>query len=396
MSDTEKIRHLRKNFCRLFEKQPDIAVSSPGRVELIGNHTDHQHGCVLAAAIEKETLAAASRRFDMLAVIHSEGFKPFRVEFNCLSRQPGEEGSPASLVRGIGAKLKERGFKIGGFDAFITTEVPPGSGLSSSAAFELAICSVLNHLYNEGSVDPITLAKTAQYAENVYFNKPCGLMDQLACAIGGAAAIDFLDTENPVVCKVPFDARSKSFALCVTDTGGCHSGLTDEYAAIANEMRCVAAFLGKEALRFASEKAFREKADEIEKCCGRRAVGRAAHFFAENRRAQAAAEALEKDDFELFIRLMRESGSSSEELLQNTHIPGTPENEGIPLALALSRKILEGRGAWRVHGGGFAGTIIALVPLNLLEAYQSEMGKAFGPGSCKSLNIRGSGAARIL
>lgn len=385
-----------QEFMRLFNKPAEIAVSAPGRVELIGNHTDHQYGCVLAASVGLDTLIFAAKREDTRAVIRSEGFSPFEIDLEQLEPHPQESGTSAALIRGIAARLGELGYRIGGFEAFATSEVPPGSGLSSSAAFELAVCSVLNHLYNEGSIDAVTLAKTARYAENRYFMKPCGLMDQLASALGGAVAIDMKDPEEPIAKRIPFDAEAHGFALCITDTGGCHSDLTHEYAAITREMFDVASFLGEKALRFCSETEFYQKKDEIEKVCGERAVKRAQHFFMENRRAQEAPEALLLKDYARFVRLCRESGRSSEELLQNTHAPGMPPDAGIPLGLRLSEELLKDKGAWRVHGGGFAGTIIALVPEELLQAYRAKMDDAFGSGSCRHLYIRNEGAKRVF
>lgn len=396
MEKSGRISNSLSEFARLFNKPAEIAVSSPGRVELIGNHTDHQCGCVLAASVGLDTLFFASKRRDTLAVVRSEGFAPFEADLSELKPQPKEEGTSAALVRGVASRFNELGYKIGGFEAFVISDVPPGSGLSSSAAFELAVCSALNHLYNEGGIDSVTMAKTARYAENRYFMKPCGLMDQMACSLGGAVAIDMKDPEEPIARRVPFDADGNGFALCITSTGGCHSDLTGEYAAIPNEMHDVADFFGKKALRFCSEAEFYDKIGEIEKSCGERAVKRAMHFFGENRRAMEAPEALTQGDFSRFVRLMRESGKSSEELLQNTHIPGTPLDQGIPLGLKLSGELLKDKGASRVHGGGFAGTVIALVPNELLDSYRAKMDGAFGPGSCRHLHIREDGAMRIL
>jgi galactokinase len=281
MDQSNRITNSQSQFTRFFNKPAEIAVSSPGRVELIGNHTDHQCGCVLAASIGLDTLLFASKREDMLAIVRSEGFPPFEADLCKLEPQPKEEGTSAALVRGVASKYSELGYKIGGFEAFVTSDVPPGSGLSSSASFELAVCSALNHLYNKGRIDPVTMAKTARYAENRFFMKPCGLMDQMACSLGGAVAIDMRDPENPIARKIPFDADGNGFALCITSTGGCHSDLTGEYAAIPKEMHDVAAFFGKNALRFCSESEFYDKLPEVEKSCGERAVKRAMHFFGE-------------------------------------------------------------------------------------------------------------------
>ena len=303
--------------------------------------------------------------------------------------------SSAALLRGVCARCKELGYKIGGFEAFTMTRVLKGSGLSSSAAFEVLIVTILSHLYNDGQIDPVTAAKIAQYAENVYFGKPSGLLDQMASSVGGFTSIDFKDPEAPVIEKVDFDISAQGYALCVVDTGGNHANLTGEYAAIPAEMKQVAAYFGKEFLREVDEKEFYEHIGDIRKQTGDRAVLRAMHFFDENRRAQAQAQALAEGDMEGFLALVRASGRSSSELLQNIWSVAEPAQQAVTLALALAERVLAGRGAVRVHGGGFAGTVLAYLADAEVENYVAQMAKVFGRENVFTASVRLPGATEL-
>ncbi len=370
--------------------------SAPGRTEIGGNHTDHNHGRVLTAAVNLD-IAGLAKKTDtgIIRLRSAEYNRTDTVDTGDLAVQANENGSP-SLIRGICARLKELGYAVGGFDCYTTNRVMKGSGLSSSAAFEILVVTVLSHLYNDDGIDPVTAAIVSQYAENVYFGKPSGLLDQMASSVAGFTAIDFKTPTQPVIEKVDFDFAGCGHALCVVDTGGSHANLTDEYAAIPAEMKRVAAFFGKEFLRDVREEDFYANLPAIRKAAGDRAVLRAMHFFSDDRLAAEEAKALRAGDFEAFRQMIRESGRSSFQRLQNVFAVVSPEEQGVTLALALTERVLGDRGAFRVHGGGFAGTIQAFVPLEMLEHYRAEMEKVFGPGSCHVLSVRQAGGTEVL
>lgn len=383
------------HYAAFFGAQPEAFISVPGRSELGGNHTDHQHGCVLTAAIDLDTIAAVSRQREPMIQICSEGYEPFSVDIEKLEPVADEAGRSAAIVRGVAAAFKSHGFQIGGFMAYVTSDVLPGSGLSSSASFEVLIGAIMSHLYNGGEVRSDAIAKMGQYAENEFFGKPCGLQDQMACALGGVSYIDFTDTAAPVYESIDFDLGAHGFSLCITNTGGGHDNLTNEYAAIPGEMGAIAQRLGQRWLRFCDEKEFIMRLAELRDAFGDRAVLRALHFFRENRRPQEMASALKKGDFTAFLRIVNESGRSSFEYLQNVSVSAAPETQPVGIGLALSERLLEGCGAWRVHGGGFAGTIQAYVPTDSVKSYSAAMEAVFGSGCCYILSFRPAGLAAV-
>ena len=394
----ERYEAIRKGFAAQYgyEAGEGEFFSAPGRTEIGGNHTDHNHGRVLAGAVDLDIVGLAQKTGnDTIRLKSAEYDKIDVVDLTDLSLHPEDTGSQ-SLIRGICAKCKELGYQVGGFDCYTITQVLKGSGLSSSAAFEVLVVTVISHLFNDGSIDPITAAKISQYAENVYFGKPSGLLDQMASSVGGVTAMDFADPSAPVVEKVTFDLASYGHALCVVDTGGNHADLTGEYAAIPQEMKAVAQFFGKEFLRQVDEAAFYEKLPQVRKAVGDRAVLRAMHFFDDDRLAHEEAQALKAGDFPGFLRKVRASGQSSLQRLQNVFAPQAPQEQGITLALSLSQRLLGEQGACRVHGGGFAGTIQAYVPFGLLDSYRQGMEHVFGKGSCYVLSFRQAGGTKVL
>ena len=377
-------------------KAPVFMVSAPGRTEIGGNHTDHNRGKVLAAAVNLDTLAAVSPREDSLVRVYSEGYAPLELSLEDLSAKNEEEGKTAALIRGVAAKFADLGYRVGGFDATVTSSVRSGSGLSSSAAFEVLICAIFDLLYNGWTMDAKVRAQISQYAENVYFGKPSGLMDQMASSVGGLTFIDFKD-ETAKVSEISFDFAAYGMALVVVNTGGSHDDLTEDYAAIPEEMKAVAACFGAAVLRqvrpqefFQSIPMLREKLT----CANvERAILRAAHYFAENCRAVEEAEALKKGQLEEFLKLVIASGSSSFTYLQNVYARANQQE--LSLALLLAENKLRGKGAWRVHGGGFAGTTLNFVPQKDLKDFVQHMEAVFGENSCNVLDIRPEGAAYI-
>lgn len=370
--------------------------SAPGRTEVGGNHTDHNHGCVLAAAVNLDIVAAAAKNNDNVVRLKSLEYPGMDViDLNDLAPQEKEMEKAASLIRGVCARCRELGYTVGGFNAYTATQVLKGSGLSSSAAFEVVIVTAISHLFNDGAIDAVTAAQIAQYAENVYFGKPSGLMDQTASSVGGFTAIDFHDPKKPVLEKVDFDLAKYNHALCIVDTGGNHADLTGDYAAIPVEMKSVARLLGAEVLRDADEGEFWNRLGELRQKVGDRAVLRAMHFFSDNRTAQEEAALLKAGDFDGFKEKIIASGRSSATRLQNVFACSNPSEQGLSLALAVSEKLLAGKGAWRVHGGGFAGTIQAFVPVEMLEEYRSAMEAVFGEGTCHVLSIRSAGGVQV-
>lgn len=370
--------------------------SAPGRTEIGGNHTDHNHGVVMAAAVDLDMVAVVAQNNSTQVNIYSQNFeRTDSVDVSCLAPQEEEKGSSPSLIRGIAARIVELGGTVGGFDAYTTSDVLRGSGLSSSAAFEVLVGEIFNAEFNDGRFSAVDNAKIGQYAENVFFDKPCGLMDQTACAVGSAITIDFKEPASPVVDKIPFDIAKHGFCLCITDTKGSHADLTDDYAAIRREMESVAEFLGKKVLRDVDEEVFFSKIAEIREELGDRAVLRAIHFFADCKRAKALYEAVADDRFDDFLHLIVDGGHSSFEYNQNAYSIKKPEEQGVALGVALSQRVLADRGAWRLQGGGFAGTIQAFVPKDLLEQYRATLEGVFGKGSCYVLNVRNYGAIQV-
>jgi galactokinase len=372
--------------------------SAPGRTEIGGNHTDHNHGKVLAAAVDLDSIAAAAKSDDGTVTIYSAGYHaPFVVMLDDLSVIPEERGTTAALIRGIASRFDQLGFKLGGFRACIDSDVPVGSGLSSSASIEVLIATILNGLYNGGQLDAEQMAIVGQYAENVHFGKPCGLMDQIACAVGGIVKIDFQDPESPRVEKIDCDFSSLGYSILVVDTGGSHADLTDDYAAIPREMGQIAAQLGRKVCRQISEDEILACLGDLRVRSGDRAILRALHFLQENRRVDLEVETLRRRDMPDFLRLVEESGNSSYRWLQNCLAPRTPTEQGIPLALALAERFVKKySGACRVHGGGFAGTILVFLPHEHTDEFSVLMESAFGLGCVKTLRIRSQGSQEIL
>lgn len=382
-------------FKEIFGEKEVSVFSSPGRTEIGGNHTDHNHGRVLASAVNLDNIAVAAKNDSNIIRIESSGYQSFEVDLNHLIPNENEFLTSNALVRGINARLKELGYKIGGFDAVIDGCVPKGSGLSSSASFEVLIGAIVSHLFNEDNIDPILNARIGQYAENVFFGKPCGLMDQVACSVGGLVIIDFADVNNPVVKKVDFDFESTGFSLVITDTRGDHTNLNDEYAVLPKEMKEVAAHLGCSVLRETTLEKVMDIAPSIRKKVGDRAILRAIHFECENDRVVDEVAALENNDFKKFLQLVIDSGHSSYMYNQNIYVSNNIHEQAVSLGLAYSELVLKGAGAWRVHGGGFAGTIQAFVPENLLEKYITTLNHLFGAGSCHPLFIRQKGVVKL-
>lgn len=369
--------------------------TSPGRTEIGGNHTDHNYGRVLAGAVNLDNVCVAAKNNSNIIRIISEGYPRFEVELSRLKPDNHEQYTSAALVRGICSRLTELGYNIGGFDACIDGGVPKGSGLSSSASFEVLIGAILSQLFNDGSIDPIENAIIGQYSENNYFGKPCGLMDQTACAMGGLITIDFKDPSKPIVKKVNFDFVATGFSLVITDTGGNHADLNDEYASLPTDMKAVARELGAKVLREVTLEQVIEIAPKIRSRVGDRAILRAIHFQGDNQRVVEQVAALERNDFKAFLGMVIDSGFSSYMYNQNIYPVNNVKEQGVSLALALSELVLKGEGAWRVHGGGFAGTIQAFVPQKLLEKYVSTLEHIYGKGSCHILFIRQQGAGKV-
>ena len=387
-----------EEFSKQFAPSADTEAalfSGPGRTEIGGNHTDHQHGRVLCGSVDLDMLAcAAPNGLDMIRIC-SEGYPVVNVSLSQLFPREEERNTSAALVRGVAAKMVEMGYTLYGFDAYVTSDVLSGSGLSSSAAYEVLVGNILNY-YCGGALDPVQIAKVGQYAENIYFGKPCGLMDQMGASVGGAVAIDFQDPAAPVVEKVGYDFSKCGHALCIVDTGSCHADLTDDYAEITREMGAVAAYFGRQFLRDVAEEDFFAAIPSLRVCCGDRAVLRAIHYYGDDRRAAAEAEALKAGDFQRFLDLVNASGMSSAANLQNIWSISDPRQQAVSLALALGRRLLQGSGAIRVHGGGFAGTIQAFVPNDKLAAFKTGMETVLGPGKCYVLHIRPAGGCLVI
>ena len=385
-------------FSKIYGEDREIGLYSvAGRSELSGNHTDHNHGCVVAASIDLDIIAVASARDDSVIRIKSEGFPEDVVDFSVYNTPVKEKyGTSGSIIAGMCAGFSKDSYNIGGFDAYTTSNVLKGSGLSSSAAFEDMVGNILNYMYNGGEVSNVEIAKLAQYAENEFFGKPCGLMDQVACAVGGIVAIDFADPKSPEIEKVDFDISAKGYNLCIVNTGGNHADLTDDYASVPKEMKAVAAHFGKSVLREVDENAFVKEIPALRESVGDRAILRALHFFNENKRVAKQKAALMGGDLEAFFSEVLASGRSSFCYLQNVYTVKNLEEQGLSLALCLADGYLAGKkAAWRVHGGGFAGTIQAFVPTSDVADFCNIMESVFGEGKCIVLRIRPVGATRI-
>ncbi len=370
--------------------------SAPGRTEVGGNHTDHQNGKVLAAAVNLDAVAVVRPKAGTEIRLFSQGYGEVVADISDLAANATEYGTTKALIRGVAAAMEKRGYAIGAFDAYVTSDVLSGSGLSSSAAFEVLLGNIFSGLYNQGTVDAITLAQIGQEAENIHFGKPCGLLDQMASSVGSLVYVDFCDPKNPEVQLVNMDLQDYGYVLCVVDTKGSHADLTDEYAAIPSEMRSVAATFGKTVLSEVDKQAFYKNIPALREKLGDRPVLRAMHLYAENERADAQKLALEQKSFGEFLKLVKASGASSFQYLQNVYTSKNVQSQSISLALALSDDILGSRGVSRVQGGGFAGTIQAYVPEDMVEIYRSGVETVFGEGACHILSIRPTGGIRIL
>ena len=383
-------------FAAAFGGAPTRYFSAPGRTEIGGNHTDHQRGRVLAGAVNLDTLAAVRPNGSSVIRILSEGYPLCQVDAQDLIPKAEEINTTMALIRGVAARFTQLGCKVEGFDAYVTSTVLPGSGLSSSAAYEVLIGTVINHLFFDGKVSQPEIAMIGQYAENVYFGKPCGLMDQMASAVGSMVTIDFYDKDDPVIEKVEFDFAACGHALCIIDSRASHADLTDEYAAITLELKDICGYFGKDVLTQIDEQAFVAAIPELREKFGDRAVLRAYHFYKENARVPQQVEALKKGDFDTFLRLIKESGYSSYMYLQNVIPAGYREHQDVALALSLCELYLNGRGAYRVHGGGFAGTVQAFVPVDILERFRKGIDAVLGDGACHILSIRPQGGVEAF
>ena len=392
----DRLVHLLEGYREVFGEGEVELFSAPGRTELGGNHTDHQKGCVLAGSVNLDVIACAAPNGTDVIRIMSEGYPKNEVRVTELEIVPEEKNTTAALIRGVASAIARRGYQVSGFDCYMTSNVLGGSGLSSSAAYEVAVGTIMNRFFCGEALTPVEVAQIGQYAENVYFGKPCGLLDQTASSVGSITAVDFADTEKPVVTKVEYAMKDSGYALCIIDTGGDHKELTGAYAAIPAEMKAVAKEMGKEVLREVDEDAFMAAIPQLRKSCGDRAVLRAMHFFAENRRAVEEKEALEAGDFEKFLQLVRESGKSSAEYLQNVYAGISELQQEVVLSLALAEKLAGKKGAVRVHGGGFAGPIQAFVPNEKVEAFKEGMEAVLGEGRCLILTIRPAGGAVLM
>lgn len=382
-----------EQYINLYKDEEVEIFSVPGRSEVCGNHTDHQHGQVLATAINLDIITVVSK--DEEKVLLKDKYTSNPVYINDLNRKEEEKDTSEGLIRGILYRFKELGYKIGGFKGFSTSNVLAGSGLSSSAAYEGMIGVILSGLYNDMKVDSVEIAKIGQYAENVYFGKPCGLMDQCACAVGGLIHIDFKDNSNPVVEKIDNDFSQYGYSLCIVDVHASHADLTPDYAAIPSEMKEVAAYFGKKFLREVSEEGFIKEISNIRHSIGDRAVARSLHYFEEDKRVEKITKALKDNDFETFKACIKSSGNSSFKYLQNIYSNNDINNQAVTIALGLSELFLEGHGVSRVHGGGFAGTIQAFVENNYVQEYKKKIEEAFGKHSCHVLKIRKYGAMKV-
>ena len=386
-----------EGFRQTFGYSAQALFSAPGRTELGGNHTDHQRGCVLAAAVDLDILAASAVTDSGVIRVLSQGYPMTEVSLRELTPQEGEKNTSAALIRGVASRMQELGCDLQGrgLDVYMTSTVPKGSGLSSSAAYEVLMGTMLNELFWAGHYMPVELAQIGQYAENVFFGKPCGLMDQTASSVGGVVAIDFADTAHPAVERLDVNLHACGYALCILDSGAGHEDLTGEYSAITEELRAVCRVFGKEVLREVPEEAFLAELPQVRKAAGDRAVNRAFHVYGENRRVREEVQALRSGDFQRFLTLVRESGRSSAMYLQNIIPTGSTAAQELMVTIALCERMLEGRGAVRVHGGGFGGTAQAFVPLDMLDGFRDRVEASLGRGCCHVVRIRPAGGIRL-
>ncbi len=383
-------------FGKTFSGDEEICLfSAPGRTEIGGNHTDHEHGRVLAASVDLDSIAAVSKTEDNTIRVLSEGYPMCTISLDDMEIRESEYNTTASLIRGVAAGFAELGCKVGGFSAAVTSSVLPGSGLSSSAAFEVLIGNIINHLYFEDKADAVKIAQIGQFAENVYFGKPSGLMDQTASSVGNLITIDFKDPENPEVRRLDVDFEKSGLKLCIINCWASHADLTDEYAAIPVEEQKVAGYFGKKVLRDVEKDEFMDAIPQLRKEFGDRAVLRCIHFYQDNKRVPQQVKALEEGKIDEFLRLVSESGRSSWMYLQNIVPLGANENQEMAITLALCDELLEGEGAFRVHGGGFAGTCQAFVPEDRIDDFTARMNQLLGEGSCHVLNIRSEGGTVV-
>jgi len=393
--DPKKKSDLDAGFAAAFGGAPARYFSAPGRTEIGGNHTDHQRGRVLAAAVNLDTVAAVRENGTDMIRILSDGYPMCQIDVKELTPREDEINTTPALIRGVAARFTQLGCAVKGFDAYCESTVLPGSGLSSSAAYEVLIGTIINHLFFDGRISQAEVAQIGQYAENVFFGKPCGLMDQTASAVGNLVTIDFFDKDHPVIKPVSFDFASCGHALCIIDTKASHADLTDEYAAIPNEIKFVCAYFGKEVLTQVEEQDFIAAIPALREKCGDRAVLRAVHFYQENARVPKQVAALERGDFDTFLKLVKESGYSSYMYLQNVIPAGYKAHQDVALALAMCEHFLAGKGAYRVHGGGFAGTVQAFVPFEILDAFCAGVDGVLGAGACHVLSIRPQGGVEM-
>ena len=394
--DSRQKAALDAGFAAAFGGEPVRYFSAPGRTEIGGNHTDHQRGRVLAAAVNLDTAAAVRVNGTDKIRILSAGYPMYEVDVKDLAPREEERNTTPALIRGVTACFVQLGCDVRGFDAYCESTVLPGSGLSSSAAYEVLIGTVINHLFFDAKAAPVEVARIGQYAENVFFGKPCGLMDQTASAVGNLVTIDFFDQENPVIRPVEFDFSDCGHAICIIDTRASHADLTDEYAAIPGEMKAVAAHFGKEVLTRIDEADFFAAIPVLRERCGDRAVLRTLHFYQENARVVKQVAALERGDFDVFLQLIRESGRSSYMYLQNVIPAGSGVHQAVALTLAVCERYLQGRGACRVHGGGFAGTAQAFVPFEIVDEFRAGVDGVLGDGACRMLSIRPQGGVELV
>lgn len=378
------------------EGAPAALFSGPGRTELGGNHTDHQEGRVLCASVDLDMIACAAPNGLGIIRIWSEGYSPVEIDLDSLNPREEERNTSLALVRGVASRVAALGYPPVGFDAYVSSAVPAGSGLSSSAAYEVLLGNIFNHFCCGRRLDPVAIARIGQYAENVYFGKPSGLMDQMGSSVGGAVAVDFSNPTSPIVERLNYDFSLSGHTLCIIDTGSSHADLTDHYASIPKEMGEVAACFGKRVLREVPREDFLSSIPTLRERCGDRAVLRAKHFYEENQRADEERQALAGGDFTRFLRLVNRSGLSSEIQLQNVWGGTDPRQQAVSIALALGRELLEETGAIRVHGGGFAGTIQAFVPKDRLDSFRRGMERVLGAGSCHVLHIRPKGGCTFI
>ena len=382
-------------FAAAFGGAPERYFSAPGRTEIGGNHTDHQRGRVLAGAVNLDTQAAVRSNGTNTIRILSKGYPMSTVDLSVLTPVAEEINSTPALIRGVAARFCELGCKVAGFDAYVESTVLPGSGLSSSAAFEVLVGTIINCLFFDGKVSQPEIAMIGQYAENVFFGKPCGLMDQTASAVGGMVTIDFADKNAPDIQPVDFDFAACGHALCIIDSGADHADLTDEYAAVTLEFKALCAHFGKEVLTEVPEEDFYAAIPALRAACGDRAVMRGIHEYAENKRVTQQVAALRDGDFDRFLALIKESGYSSYMYLQNVIPAGYVKHQDMAVALGLCEHYLQGKGAYRVHGGGFAGTVQAFVPFELLDSFRAGIDGALGEGACHVLSIRPQGGVEM-